>query len=553
MVVSQQTPDLASSAVNGHGQVKIGARVNVIQGLLDLAVSVHTLHAFDVRLSACECIKAYLYGHAPIRLYFLQRARNGYLAEEYEADNILTILLEDSVSAHSVDPYRQWIAAVLLFHLIYEDYDAKRLAMDIADGDAAKGEEVITCIQALSAKLIAGAQRGDDDRISVGYLMVLSGWLYEDPDAVNDFLGEGSNVQSLAQIVLQPSQQKGLVAGLCAFLLGVLYEFSTKDSPISRTTIHDILTTRLGREQFCDKMNKLREHPLVRDFEVLSQRPALDRPGSLPDVFLDKTFVDFLKDNYSRILRAIDREPGIEVSIIANGVQKGVSRELVDSLKSQVEDRSQALQRAESDILTLERKLGQEQADHRKAKESAAIELNRIRSINENLQKNQEEETRSIQEENRQSLSMLHDSHQKIVLSLQAEARQLQAKHEADTSRIRQRNEADLDDLKQTIRSLELDLDKSNKDHAQDLRTAHEEYTAKIAISEIRLKRAEERAADAEERVRNAQTRVEEKETARSSVQTELDDLFIVLADLEEKHLKDKVRLCAWFVACNRC
>ena len=528
---------------NGHGKADTSAsiRVNVIQGLLDLALSVSSHYAFDIRISACECIKAYLYGHAPIKVHFLKRARDGYLSDDYENDNILTILLGNMDNGRAGDPYRHWMAAVLLFHLLYEDYDAKNLAMQIADGDAEKGEEVVTCIQALSGNLITGAQRQVDDRVSIAYLMVLSGWLYEDPDAVNDFLGEGSNLQSLIQVVLQPSPMKGLVAGLCAFLLGIIYEFSSKDSPIPRTTLQEILTTRLGREQFIDKLTKLRENPLIRDFEVMPQGSTPEQTGILPEVYFDKTFVDFLKDNFSRVLRAIDRDPGIEVSVVANGIQKGISRELVDSLKYQLEDRTQALQKAEAELLTLERKLGQEQVDHRKAKESAGIELGRIKSINQSLQKHHEEDVQRIQAENQRTMHEVQGDHKKLANALRAEAQKLRQESEAAAAKTRARHDAEVKDLESTIRSLQTQVEKLSKDHAQDLQIAHEEYASNTKALEARLERAEERAAEAEERAAGAEESAKEKETARFSVQIELDELLMVLGDVEEKRGKDKV------------
>ena len=527
---------------NGHGQGKSTPRVNVIQALLDLALSASTAYAFEIRMSACECIKAYVFGHTLIRNHFLRRARDGHLSDEEDIDNIFTILLQEPRNSHPAYPYRQWIAAILFLHLIYEDSDAKHLAMAIAEGDATQGEEVVTCIQSLSENLISGAPKGNDGRISIGYLMVLSCWLYEDPDAVNDFLGEGSNVQSLIHMVVQFRQQKAPVAGLCVFLLGIIYEFSTKDSPIPRAALHGILTDRLGREQYIDKMTKLREHPLIRDFEVTPQIPRTEYIGSLPEVYFDRTFIEFLKDNFSRILRAIDRDPGIEVSIITNGIQKGISREMVDQLRSQVEDRNQALQRAESDTLTLERKLNQEQADHRKAKESSLIELNRITHINQSLQMNHEEEYQKLQEEAQQARLELERKHESVVAGMRAELHKFREGSEVVTTKSRIKHEEEVGDLRSTIRMLEISLDKSNKDHIQDLQTATEEYSTATRALESRLQQAEDKVEGLELRAVKALENLDEKETARAAVQAELDDMLMVLGDLEEKYERNKVR-----------
>ncbi|KAL9129324.1 MAG: hypothetical protein Q9217_002195 [Psora testacea] len=529
--------------VNGHLEAPPApSTVNVISGLLDLALAPTSVFAFDVRLGACECLKAYLCGHTQIKQFFLGRAIEGHTSKIEEADNILNILIDDSDASRGPDPYRQWIAAVLLFHLLYEDFDTKSLAMGVSEGSADEGEEVVTCIQALSAKLISGEHKGDDERVSIGYLMVLCGWLYEDHQAVNDFLGEGSNVQSIIQLIARKDQSRLLVSGLCALLLGIVYEFSTKDSPISREMIHQILTNRLGREQYVDKITKLREHPMVRDFEVLHQ--GYDpRLGSLPEVFFDRTFVDFLKDNFSRGMRAIDRAPEIEVPVVANGIQKGVSRELVDSLKAQVDAGAQTIHKLESDILTLERRLGQEQADHRKAKESATVELGRIKSINEALQRNHEEDSGRQLKDHQRALTENQRTHEAAMQSLQTDMQRIKMESDASAERVRSRNEAEVADLKATITRLRTELEKASKDHVQDLQTAHEEYTSKTATLEARLQRAEDKASDAKKRAIELQKEAEEKEGARRTAQAELDDMLMVLGDLEEKRVRDKERL----------
>ncbi|KAI4234442.1 MAG: hypothetical protein L6R40_006761 [Gallowayella cf. fulva] len=537
-----QQPDVR---VNGHvNGAATQQRDNVISALLEVALVTSSLQVFDVRLACCECIKAYMQGHTPIRLFFLRRAIEGHTSNEMEPDNILTILIQNS-EGHSGDPYRLWIAAVLLFYLLHEDFDAKNTAMQVTEGDAESGEEVVTCIQALAGNLISAEQNLEDERVSIAYLTILCSWLYEDHDAVNDFLSEGSIMQSIAQLVTQNNPSRVLTLGLCAFLLGTVYEFSTKDSPIPRDTIHQILTTRLGRERYIDHITKLREHPVIRDYEVLPQDLSSSQGGSLPQVYFDRTFVEFIKDNFSRVLRAIDRAPGLEVPVVANGIQKGISRELVDSLKAQLDDRTQSMQKLESDVLTLERKLEQEQADHRKAKDTAAIEMNRIRNVNEALQRHHEDDLQKLQEDSRIIQQDLKRRQEVETRRLQDDIQKLKADSEASLDRLRDRDDAEIKDLKSTITSLRAELEKSSREHVQDLQTAHEDYSTRSSDLESRLQRAEDRCADAESRASRLHQDAENKEVARESVQTELDDLLMVLADLEEKRSKDKKRLRA--------
>lgn len=540
---------------NGDSKAIAPRKINVIEALLKLTLEPAPLYILDARLAACECMKAFFAKHPGIRIHVLRRAIEGHVSGNDQIPNILSVLLEPPESRGIADPYRKWMAAVLLFHLLFEDPEAKALAMKVTEGNAENGEEVITCIQTIAGNLITGMQRGDDERMSIGYLMLLCGWLFEEPDAVNDFLGEGSIIQSLIQETKQSRLGNVLVPGLCSILLGIIYEFSSKDSPIPRETLHQLLSSRLGREQYIDKITKLREDPLVRDFEVLPQTARRDHDGGLPEIFFDRTFIEFLKDNFSRLIRAIDRDPGLEIPVIANGVQKGISRELVDSLRAQVDDRNQTIQKLESDLLALQQKLEQEQLDHRRTKESTGLEISRIKQINEALQRNHETEMSKLEEQHKQEKNELLKQHGERLRAIDNQLKETTADYEKKNAQVRQRHEAEVSDLKKTIQTLESNLDKANKDHIQDLQTAHEEYLAKCSTLEERAKRAEERAEEAEELARKveqdlieakealakAKAEVESKEKARKEVQSELEDLLIVFGDLEAKRNEDKV------------
>ncbi|KAI1368858.1 p115 like vesicle tethering protein [Xylaria arbuscula] len=563
-----QVPSVLETAAPTNGQAgKLNGvpPIYVIDGLLDLVLSVPSTQAFDLRVAACQCIKAYFFNHPEVRMHFLRRAIEGHASGVDETANVLTTLLRPLSTSISNDPYRRWFAAAIVFHLVFENPEGKALAMSVSEGDAESGEEVVTSIQTITAHLITALSRGEDDRISVGYLMLLIGWLFEDVDGVNDFLGEASNIHALAQEVVRHPPGSVLVQGLCAMILGVIYEFSTKDSPVPRSTLHSVIISRVGREKYIDALNQLRSHDLMRDFEVTPQKA--DGSGNLPDVYFDASFVDFFKDNYSRIARAIDRDPGLEISVVANGVQKGISRELVDSLRSQLEEKEQALQAALSDVASLNGKLGQEQADHRRSKEASVAELSRIKNINEGIQRNHQEELKKfetqqqakIDEHKRQlgaaqkeaaaAMESLRAEHKDKEAELQRQVDYVRKTAEAEAARIQRRSEAEMADLRATISRLEVDLMKANKAKTQ-VEATRRELGSKLSAEESKAKAAEKQVTDLEKQlstkqkeVSEVQNQLKEKEAQHSSTQTELDDLLMVFGDLEEKVEKYKKRL----------
>lgn len=481
---------------NGH------AKVYVIDGLLDLTLSISDLGAFDVRFAACECLKAYFSDHAEVRAHFLSRAIDGYRSGSQETTNVLTVLLNPSAVLSASDPYRLWFAAVIAFHLLYDNPTAKLKAAELTEGDAESGEEVVTSIQTITAHLVAGLRRDDDPRILVGYLMLLLGWLYEDIDAVNDFLNEGSNVQSLIHAILQPIVSGGdIVQGLCTMLLGLAYEFSTKDSPIPRATLHQILLKRLERDRYIDRLSKLRSHPLIRDFEVIPQKGDAVEQGLLPEVFFDAVFVDFFKDNFSRISRGIDREPGLEISVITNGIQKGVSRELVDSLRDEVKEKDKALEESKVAMASLEQRLGQEQADHRRSKESVAQESSKAQEANAAKQREHEAELRKLQTQQAAKDAAFEKQTEQLRGQMNAKEadfrKQLAAKDAAFEKQAEQ--------LKSQIAAKEADHKKQLADKASEADKAaarlQEQIKAKESELEERLKQAKKNAESEAERL----------------------------------------------------
>ncbi|KAJ5627758.1 hypothetical protein N7490_009986 [Penicillium lividum] len=457
-----------SQAKNINGGAK-PERINVIEAFLKLSLEPAPNNMLDARLAACECMQAFFAHHPGIRMHVLRRAIEGHTSGQDRIPNILSVLLIAPESRGNADPYQVWMASVLMFHLILDDPDAKATAMQVTEGDAESGEEVVTSVQSVVGNLITGLHRGDDERITVGYLMLLCGWLYEDLDVVNDLLGEGSSIQTLLQEIKHPRTPSKLIPGLCTALLGIIYEFSTKDSPIPRVTLHKLLIEQLGREQYIDKITKLRECPLVREFEVLPQTAAGQLEGGLPEVFFDRSFVEFLKDNFSRLIRSIDREPGFEISIVANGVEKGVSRELVDSLRAELEDRGQSIQKLETDLVDIQRKLDQELSDHRKTKESTSWEISKAQQNQQHLQYSRDQDLAKLEEQHKQSKNALLKQHGEQLHAIDNQLKQASAEYERKSAKVREHHEQETARFQKTVRGLESELSKAREQHTAEV------------------------------------------------------------------------------------
>lgn len=118
---------------------------------------------------------------------------------------------------------------------------------------------------------------------------------------------DAANLQLIGPIT-QPTGIDPLVQGLCAFLLGVCYEYNREPGEITRATLHPILHSRIGPDQFVSRMARLREDPRFRavqpdafdtegDDATTIAREDPEEDESL-ELWFDWAFVDFWKNNY---------------------------------------------------------------------------------------------------------------------------------------------------------------------------------------------------------------------------------------------------------------
>ncbi|KAL6887819.1 p115 like vesicle tethering protein [Trichoderma evansii] len=523
-------PPLESMAGNPHAPNGQPPKIYIIDGLLDLTLNMHDLAAFDLRFAACKCLTAYFSNHAQVKSHFLGRAIEGYQSGRDESANFLSVLLKLPGDVFLNDPYRVWFASVIAFHLVYDNPTAKAVAKGLTEGDASKGEEVVTSIQTITAHLLTRIRRGDDTRILVGSLMLLLGWLFEDLDAVNDFLTEGSNVQGLIQVISQPVRVAGeLVQGLCAMLLGFIYEFSTKDSPIPRATLHSILESRLDRDGYLDRLVKLRNHPLLRDFEVTPQTLIALPTGEEVNVFFDSIFVEFFKDNYSRAVRAIDKAPDVEVSVITNGMEQGISRQLVDSLRHQIEERDGAIVEANEAKQALQRAVNEAQEAHRRAKEDAEATSTKLAAELSKLQSQQAAKAADYERKIVQLQQQISSKDQNHQLQLDAKDMRLKKELEAKDARLKRELDAKEKELGAKDAHFRKELDAKDAHLQKQLDAKERQLQTQLSAKDQNLQTQLSQAQKAHE---------VEAERAKQKAEAEVADLRATASRLEVDLMK---------------
>lgn len=427
MTVHVSIEDAASSLPNGNrsrissrrGDPKSNAKSSarpsaekqptyIIEALLELTLS-NTRQDQASRAAGCSLIQAYLTKHDRIRAHFLQRAIAGHTEHE-EAANALNTLLQPTTT----DPLGVTFASWILQDLIVDNTETKDTLSQVKEGDEDAGEDVLTAIQTLGSHLQTALQQAAEERFIVAQASLLIALLWQFSEGINNLLAEGSSlVQTLVEHA-KATTTSSAVSGMSAALLGVLYEFSTKDSPIPRRTLAPLLTQKLGRSNYLTALLSLRQHPAVRDF-------GLDDISDPTALILPAAFVDLYLAEYVRLRKAIDKDPGLEV-LPLSAAEEGIDRDILDTLRQEAETTRTALATAQQDALVLGQQHETEKLTAAKELQTANAEVERLRRVNNAMQTSHEEETTKTSSQHKQALEQLQRTSEQRAQNAAGEA-----------------------------------------------------------------------------------------------------------------------------------
>ncbi|OCH89444.1 hypothetical protein OBBRIDRAFT_794308 [Obba rivulosa] len=321
------------------------------------------------------------------------------------------------------------LAAFLFAHLLRGSPRAKALALSIvprpssqgagsffvpADGapaapepEAEEADEPQSLLSILSEHLslaLLARARADTperearewDRLLVGYLTLLAQWLWEDPGAVRGFLEAGA-ISMLVEPINQTADTDVAIPGLCAFLLGVCYEFNREPGEITRSTIYPILT-RLGLDMLAGRITHLRDDDRFKAVGpdtvvlpypgVLAPHPAAGAPKQETDeaeVWFDWAFVDFWKSNYHTIEKAIATDPN---SLSASAGQDTAM--MVASLRDVIRNQASEIEALQAQLKSLSATAQERETLHEQIA-SLSTELQEAQEKSREVEKEQED------------------------------------------------------------------------------------------------------------------------------------------------------------------
>ncbi|ODQ45995.1 hypothetical protein PICMEDRAFT_21486, partial [Pichia membranifaciens NRRL Y-2026] len=322
---------------------KFEAIVPITVALLNWCLHVNSVHLFDIRAAALDTLHAFFRDNTEAKIAFIDdqvytfNSLNGIENnnESFELNDANASVkndnesLEVSIDPNSLDsksnifqtliqmenyklnPYKIWFASIILLY-VFEDYpEAKLKVMAITLGNENDDEDVISIISAIAQALCTSLKQSDI-RVPIAYLMLLCNWCWDNYEAVDEVLKDLSILDQLLAFIVDSANESDLVQGLISYFLSIIYEFSRKTSPISRSQLHQYLSKRIGVHSFSLKIQQFVKDKHVSNFKELDWlNPTRDESG-LPEVYFDGIFIDQVSENSQRMTRAIGKDPIVE-------------------------------------------------------------------------------------------------------------------------------------------------------------------------------------------------------------------------------------------------
>ncbi|EEB06589.2 hypothetical protein SJAG_01633 [Schizosaccharomyces japonicus yFS275] len=252
------------------------------------------------RYAAVFCLRSLTTENDDLKNLFLEQTLKAYANHDDGQTNLLETYLSLGLFENS-KTYECWFTSVILSLLIFDSPERKKKLCSVTIHCETDEEEAVTFIQTLSTKLIAVLRHNDALQTAVGYLMLLILMMANDADCVNDFLSEGSVLQMLVGTLIdESSSANATIQGLIATLLAVVYYYCPENSPISKSNIYGIIDSMVKRDIFVHRLLRLRQSEQIRDFV------SFDQDNHCTTLLFDDLFINFFKDNFERIKKAID-------------------------------------------------------------------------------------------------------------------------------------------------------------------------------------------------------------------------------------------------------
>ncbi len=485
-----------------------------------------------LRLAALYCFQCYVYKNEP--------------AQEKVINTLLPSSSEPSVSSGQIliaglfgnDPLSNWCTAIALANSLSDKMKTQLLRVQLS----MQGQTQVTLLQQITAFL---SQRSDlKVQTRIGLLILLCTWLADCSMAVKQFVNDKNNIPFLiGQMEHSYSAELGQMSRcLCATLLGISLAYHDETpSEYSPDTLRQIISSRIGQDAFNDCLQLISGSEL---FTRAAKSPQV-LANALEEVCFDHSFTVFFKQSSERLVRSLDASlpPPKSIESALNGSATNIEDHdsIVNQYKDLIRDQDEELtelrakykqleETRSSDASTLQQQAATLQvlrdqvsmyADLKKTVGEEDVdgsgEVEQLKSTIVSLQKFQEGQRQEIASKDvkiqqlSHEMELLRKSHSVAVEQLSSENLKCKQLHQESVAE----NEALLAD-----------------------RTSMDEQILELQEKLKRSLQQEPMNSDTvqlNKKIEQLEKALQEVEARNEALQTETDDLYVVLADNNTK------------------
>ncbi|CAI4057633.1 hypothetical protein SKDZ_04G1810 [Saccharomyces kudriavzevii ZP591] len=339
-------PSMPVNSTTNGGPIRL---VPVVSILINWMLYANSVHTFDTRVACSRLLKAYLMDNLDIQKDFLfkqvrlcnlpstatdnedtkengisDNANTGNFNEDTDAkdnmgdENFLKASLFEVLLNYdaelNLNPFKLFFTTDIFMFLFQQEnkcsVELREITRNVTTGNDLDDEEPLKAIQTIS-ELLTTSLSAADIRIPISYLTFLIYWLFGDLKATNDFLSDKSVIKSLLSFSYQIQDEDVTVKCLVTMLLGVAYEFSSKESPFPRKEYFELISKSLGRDNYASRIKQFKKDSFfskVNRNEDSILTPQLDETG-LPKVYFSTHFIQLFNENMYRLETALSHNP----------------------------------------------------------------------------------------------------------------------------------------------------------------------------------------------------------------------------------------------------
>ncbi|XBW36934.1 hypothetical protein QEN19_002513 [Hanseniaspora menglaensis] len=277
--------------------------------LLNWSLKLTSVHALKLRLVCNELIKCFLFQNKTLQQNFINNQLKEYSELEDNEINIFYNLLEYD-SNLVMNPYKLYFVIDLFIFLINDNRENKDLLLLNTDNET-------NYLEIITELLITHLNSNNNNiRLVLFYLQFLEFIVFQDFKYVNKFLDSKLNLKQILTYLNDKQFQLSeliIVKESIFLLVGIIYDFSTSESPIDRKSLHKLITKTTSIENYKNNIKKLYDNENLKNSLKIdyldNSTDFIEKNSGLPNLYFIPEIHEFILANKTQFINSLSQDP----------------------------------------------------------------------------------------------------------------------------------------------------------------------------------------------------------------------------------------------------